>query len=137
MMKALRGNLAILALAPALVMLALGIAVMRPAQAKSAFLKTGLLGLGAPQPVPHRDIDGMDFRIAVPDDGPATPAPAGRAAPCKIMLCTGIMGFPVQEPPLRTSIPAEILPRGPALVPEEVTARRDDPPPKPRSSIFS
>lgn len=135
MMKALRGNLAILALAPALVMLALGLAVLRPAQARDAFVKAGLIGAGAAAPLP-----GLAVAAATnpaPEEDMPAPAQKPHAFACKIMLCTGLMGFPVQEPPLRTCVSAGTLPRGPALVPEEAMTRRDVPPPKPRSSNFS
>lgn len=135
MMTALRGNLAILALAPALVMLVLALAVMRPAQAHSAFVRAGLVSLETVQPAPYRIIASVTPKAGTPDDG--APVLPGQGAPCKIMLCTGIMGFPLQEQPQRVSVPAGTLFLGAPEPYGDPPARQDDPPPKPRSSNFS
>lgn len=135
MMTALRGNLAILALAPALVMLVLTLAVMRPAQAHSAFARAGLVSLETFQPAPYGLIARMASKADTPDGG--TPVLPGQGAPCKIMLCTGIMGFPLQEQPQRVSVPAGTLLLAAPAPYGDPPARQDDPPPKPHSSNFS
>lgn len=135
MMTALRGNLAILALAPALLMLVLALAVMRPAQAHSAFLRAGLISLEVLQPASGKVIASIAPQTTIPDeDAPVLP---GQGAPCKIMLCTGIIGFPVQEQPQRVIVPAGPLLFGPPEHYGDVPARQDDPPPKFRQSNLS